>query len=572
MGDQQAMESLYRENHGMLLGLARRMIPDGDAARDVEHDAWVMILTSLSTLRDASCLKSWMCNILRNTALNYLKHNRMIQTVSIDAVDEIDEISDVETAASVVPMADMMAMVDRLPDGYERLFRLNTFEGMNHSQIGELLGISAGASRVKLLRARSMLRDMIRQYWALLLVGVLATVGVVMYKYNRKPVMLPTEVEHGGQVAQSRVVDTIESVPHESCSVDGRSQGSLARRITASSVPESENVVVASLDSVAAPVLPAWATLPGSRSAAEPNSVPMVVLPPQNIAVTWPSANWWSPEPLKRHRQPVTMHLAYGGAPGGTSTVVDNFLSVINYAAGSHQRSMKLYTWKEYSDYVNAYSNSMDSLDAQRMSFIADRTTGEPSTEPTGSVNDEPLSETKHHERPHTVRLSLSWPLNQRWSVNSGVGYTWMKSVFEADNGNGNDITRRTQRLSYVDVPLGATYTIWQRNRLSLYASGNVQLGIPVHGSETTDFVYIGPFEHAAGDSIVFPSTHAHVQAPWQWSVGASVGAQYNVMPHVSVYFEPGFRYYIPTGSPVETYRTVHPFDVALPFGIRFTP
>ena len=38
-----------------------------------------------------------------------------------------------------------------------------------------------------------------------------------------------------------------------------------------------------------------------------------------------------------------------------------------------------------------------------------------------------------------------------------------------------------------------------------------------------------------------------------------------------SANFGPRLLYYIPTGSPVETYRTEHPFDLSLPFGIRFT-
>ena len=71
--------------------------------------------------------------------------------------------------------------------------------------------------------------------------------------------------------------------------------------------------------------------------------------------------------------------------------------------------------------------------------------------------------------------------------------------------------------------------------------------------------------------SLILPTADARVKAPWQWSVNMSAGVQYQLLPHVNAYFEPHLQYYIPTGNPVETYRTEHPFDLSLPFGIRFT-
>ena len=162
------------------------------------------------------------------------------------------------------------------------------------------------------------------------------------------------------------------------------------------------------------------------------------------------------------------MHLAYGGAPNSTASVTDNFLSVINFAAGETQRAMKLYTWSDYYNYLKDNAELMDSIDAIAMIQIADRHAKSSSgTSPgEGGIDDKtPLSETKHHERPRTVQLSLSMPLSQQWSLSSGLGFTWMKSTFETDNGNDNDITRRTQRLYYLNVPFGATYNIWQHRR-----------------------------------------------------------------------------------------------------------
>ena len=61
------------------------------------------------------------------------------------------------------------------------------------------------------------------------------------------------------------------------------------------------------------------------------------------------------------------------------------------------------------------------------------------------------------------------------------------------------------------------------------------------------------------------------IRAPWQWSVGAGLGLQYNLTPGIGLFAEPSLQYYIPTGTQIETSRTAHPFSFSLPLGIRFT-
>lgn len=560
-GETSALEWLYSHYHEHLLGIACRYIPDIEAARDVEHDAWVMILTSFDTLRKPEKLTSWMGSIVRNMALNYLKQSHSNQHVPIE--NARNAVADpIEEPPLLISVPVIQEMVKNLPQGYEQVFKLKTFEGLNHQQIGERLGITASSSRSQLARARKMLQEMVKQHWALLatLLAVLTPLGIVLTTKNDKSM---TDDKQPPIVANRQQTDTTEIMPTDTVSAN--------------------NAVPIFINSAPVCHIPTAATTVSEQAISSGNNAPLAAtvatavpistyIAPRHVPVVSPV--WLLPQAAKpsgksRH---INLHLAYGGAPNSTASVTDNFLSVINFAAGETQRAMKLYTWSDYYNYLNDNAELMDSIDAMAMKQIADRH-AQSSPEIEEEIDDKmPLSETKHHERPRTVQLSLSMPLSQRWSLSSGLGFTWMKSTFETDNGNDNDITRRTQRLYYLNVPLGATYNIWQHRRWTVYTSGSVQLDIPLRGRETTQYIYTGKYPHAPGDSLVFPTTHATVKAPWQWSVGASVGVQYKLLPHVNAYFEPGFRYYIPTGSPVETYRTEHPFDVALPFGIRFTP
>ena len=60
-------------------------------------------------------------------------------------------------------------MIDKLPEGYGQVFRLSVLEGMTHKEIAALLDIEPHSSSSQLSRAKKMLRKMMHQYWALLL-------------------------------------------------------------------------------------------------------------------------------------------------------------------------------------------------------------------------------------------------------------------------------------------------------------------------------------------------------------------------------------------------------------------
>lgn len=560
-GDMDALRLLYSGLYPRLLDTARRYV-DNDTAYDVVHDSILMALTSLDSLHDDSKIEAWLSRIVRNMALNHIKHEQVIQTVPLEAVQ--DAIPDEVPDEPLVPLDVLMAMVKRLPNGYEQVFRLRTLAGLSHDEISHRLGISSSTSRSQFTHARRMLQSMLRRYWALALLALLAPLTYFLFNYHHDPLR--------------------PSQPHPSAKYDGTGDTPIlqpahtAKPFNAPIVSERVNPLLASMvdkvDSVAVVDSLSITSLPAMTRLAL--DLPSWIYTPTAVPSYMPNINMVRPAEVKHKRGRVQLHLAYGGTPAATSTTVDNFLSVINFAAGGTQRNMRLYTWKDYADYLKSNSAYMDSVESSYMNQIIEQHTDTVHGDITSEVGEvvydtAPLSEVKHHERPRTYMLSLSYPLNSRWSLMSGLGVTTMRSTFESAD-NGNYMARRTQRLYYLSLPLGATYNIWKHKRLSLYATGSLQLDLPLRGRETTRYLYTGNYEHALGDSLVFPTMHNVIRAPWQWSVGAGVGVQYQLMPHVNAFFEPSFRYYIPTHSPVENYRTDHPWDIALPFGIRFTP
>ena len=541
-GDADALGELYKAYAQRMRGVCRRYISDEQTVDDVLHDAFVIIFTSLDRLKEPSKVESWMMSITRNVASKYKDHLDSLPFVPLEKANSL-AAPDNETNVRGVPLEDVLRMVERLPEGYGQVFRLSVFDGLSHKEIATMLGIEPHSSSSQLARAKKMLRKSLARYWMLWLLPLLLPVAFYLYKSNnRAETGLPIATKHAGRPAIKK-----PSSPNESAT--------------------PQIAIVPILGQTTDAVIPVdTLLLPIERD--EHTDTMHVVRPLPDIlhntdiqtaetSDTLPDIN--DITPMKK-KSPLSTMLTYAGVPSNGTSVIDNFLTVVDYASGVQTRSMRIYNWGEYMDYVNNYASAMDSVDAMNMRRIAIANVEHP---------DAPLSERKHHESPRTFELSLSYPLSRRWNVTSGLSYTRMKSTFESDDGNM--LTRRTQKLYYVGLPLTLRYTLLEKNRWQLYASGGIGLDIPVRGKETTQYLYIGPYQPERGDSLILPTTHAQVKVPWQWSVNAGAGVQYQLLPHVNAYFEPRLQYYIPTGSPVETYRTEHPFDLSLPFGIRFT-
>ena len=541
-GDADALGELYKAYAQRMRDVCRCYVSDEQAVDDVLHDAFVIIFTSFDRLRDARRAEAWMMAITRNVASKYKDHLETLPTVPIEAADDVSIPSE-EATVRGIQLDEVMRMIDRLPEGYAKVFRLSVFEGMSHKEIAAVLGIEPHSSSSQLTRAKKMLQKSLSRYWMLWLLPLLLPVAFYLYKSNnRTETGQPIATKHDNQPAIKEPTSPNDSPTPQ---------------IAIAPIHRQTTDSVISVDTLMHPI---------ERD--EYTDTMHIVRPlpdvRQNTNIQIAEAtdtllDMNDITPIKK-KSPLSTMLAYAGIPSNGTSVIDNFLTVVDYASGSQTRSMRIYNWGEYMDYVNNYASKMDSVDAMNMRRIAIANAGRP---------DAPLSERKYHERPRTFELSLNYPISKRWSVNSGLSYTRMKSTFESDDGNM--LTRRTQKLYYVGLPLKLRYTLLEKNRWQLYASGGIGLDIPLRGKETTQYLYIGPYQPERGDSLILPTTHARVKAPWQWSVNVGAGVQYQLLPHVNAYFEPRLQYYIPTGNPVETYRTEHPFDLSLPLGIRFT-
>ena len=76
------------------------------------------------------------------------------------------EYEDDDKIVKNIPQETLLRFISELPDGYRTVFNLFTFENKSHKEIANLLHINEKSSSSQLHRARTILMNRIKQYWA----------------------------------------------------------------------------------------------------------------------------------------------------------------------------------------------------------------------------------------------------------------------------------------------------------------------------------------------------------------------------------------------------------------------
>ena len=165
------------------------------------------------------------------------------------------------------------------------------------------------------------------------------------------------------------------------------------------------------------------------------------------------------------------------------------------------------------------------------------------------------------HRLPVRVGLNVAYRLTDRISVESGVSYTRLSS--DMKDGTKDNYSSGSQKLDYIGVPLNVKYRAFGYRRLSVYASAGLLTEKCVSGKTTHEYVISGEKKRHEAEDVA--------AKPWQLSVNAALGAQFDVLRNVGVYVEPGVSYYFDDRSTLSTIYKENPLNFNFNLGVRYT-
>lgn len=161
-GETSCFANLVNKYQSRAYTLALRIVKNEEDAEEVSQDAFVKAFRSLSKFKREASFSSWLYRIVYNTALSSIRKKR-IETTSLDIEDQKLSVDDTNHSFRELVREDrkkyLKHALDKLSGEEATLIDLFYSHEKNADEIGEIMSLSHGNVRVKLLRARKKLHE-----------------------------------------------------------------------------------------------------------------------------------------------------------------------------------------------------------------------------------------------------------------------------------------------------------------------------------------------------------------------------------------------------------------------------
>lgn len=165
-----------------------------------------------------------------------------------------------------------------------------------------------------------------------------------------------------------------------------------------------------------------------------------------------------------------------------------------------------------------------------------------------------------NYRLPVKAGVSLRYYISNRWSISTGIGWTWLHSSVK--EGSDSYYSSKTTDIHYIGIPLGANFDIWNGHGLKVYAGAGGEMEKCISGKNRTEYVYNSVPSRESSEKFM--------EKQLQWSVYGKAGLEYDFSPFAGIYLEPGVTWHFNNGSGIDNIYKSRPVNFSLSIGIRF--
>ena len=166
-GDLRSFTGLVGRYEAALLRYATSIVGDGDDAADVVQDAFIKAYRNLPAYNVRRPFSPWIYRIVRNEALNWLRHHRRVVTGEAAgaylALQPAQGMSAHEAVEYDETVELLRAGLASLPLSYREPLLLYYVEGKQYAEIGDILRIPEGTVATRIRRGKAKLKVMVAQ-------------------------------------------------------------------------------------------------------------------------------------------------------------------------------------------------------------------------------------------------------------------------------------------------------------------------------------------------------------------------------------------------------------------------
>ncbi|MCW9707344.1 RNA polymerase sigma factor [Fodinibius salsisoli] len=159
--DEGAFSELFHHLYARLVKFAWRYTKSKALAKDIVQESFVKLWKKRQAIDPDQSLLAYVFQIVRNSALNYLRDHPTesialddLSPGSLSSSDHIPEVisSDDETGKQ------MIKLINQLPNRQREAIRLSRFEGLDHEEIAYVMDISSRTVNNHIVKAIKTLK------------------------------------------------------------------------------------------------------------------------------------------------------------------------------------------------------------------------------------------------------------------------------------------------------------------------------------------------------------------------------------------------------------------------------
>lgn len=164
-GQTELFEILMRRHNELLFRTIRSYYSEDSDVEDIMQDAYIKAYEKLYQFKNESAFSTWLVRIGINEALQRKRKQKYHRTTDITQESGILQIADTSimnpenNTIYKESTAFIEKAVDTLPPKYKIIFLLREVEGMEISEISASLDLTISNVKVRLFRARNMIKD-----------------------------------------------------------------------------------------------------------------------------------------------------------------------------------------------------------------------------------------------------------------------------------------------------------------------------------------------------------------------------------------------------------------------------
>lgn len=418
-GDKEALELLYTTYSRRMMRVICHYIPDLNAAQDILHDGFLIIFSRINQLRDAEKLEYWMGTIMKNLALQCLKEQDFIQLLA----DDYDAL-DIPEFEESITMEELEIMINRLPMGYRKVFKLAVLENKSHKEIAKLLGISEQTSGSQLFHARVMLRKMIVKYKiekGMVALAIIIAIGIFLRNQNIHKTQQATTINESTQLRTEKNKDIKNKVEQNEESIK-----QIAPQSSINPAQLSEICVEKKAENLIAETK--------TDNGADADTAKHDIRPNSNKMESFAHAHHSNDLPITK-RNNRNFNLFIGGSVMGALNTENSYLR--------------------------------------------------PSDNPIWSGANDKVIEESEHDLPITFVLNVSKTLSNHWSIESGLQYTLLRTKriqTTVSDEHSASVNRQNIKAHYLGVPLKLRFKFLSFDKFSLSSGIGGMVEFPLRG------------------------------------------------------------------------------------------